>query len=213
MSADNISRMLNVGLTESMQIVSEANANLLRVAMPGCITEYDSSTHKATVQPLIQYQKEGGVVRDLAPIADVPVIHPRSTAGGVFLPLAPGDPVTLLVSDRELGTWQAGSGQKVLPPLHRAHDMADCWAIPGGYPDGLAPEPRFPDAVEIFLKPGTPFAVGNGTDELIDLMDQLIDAILAITQPITPTTGPTLSPLINATDFIELKTKLSAFKA
>ncbi len=209
----NAALMHKPDLVNMLEIALESHSNLLRVAMPGRVLKYDNQTHKAEVQPLIKYQKEGGEPRELAPIAGVPIAHPRSQAGAVYLPIAPGDPVTLLCSDRDLSRWRAGSGQTAMPLIMRAHDLADCWAIPGGYPDGIPPNPRFPDALEIWLKAGGKFAVGNGSEELVDLLVQLIDLILVTTQPITPTTGPTILPLANAADYNLLKTKLEAFKA
>ena len=165
-------------MSEVIDIVLEANSNTLRVAMPGKELAYDSGTHKATVQPLIQYRMEGmEKPRSLDPIAGVPIIHPRSSAGSIFLPLSEGDMVTLLVSDRDLSRWKAGNGQETAPQIARAHDLADCWAYPGGYPDGMPPAPRFPGAVEIKLAPGTPFAVSNGTAELLDKLDELMDKL------------------------------------
>ncbi len=113
--------------------------------------------------------------QSLAPIAGVPIMHPRSSKGSIYLPLSAGDMVTLLVSDRDLSRWKAGSGQETAPQMARAHDLADCWAFPGGYPDGVPPAPRFPGAVEVNLELGTGFAVGNGIVELIDLLVQFIE--------------------------------------
>ena len=199
------------GLTDTMRLVLESHSNLLRVAMPASVLEYDSSTHKAKVQPLVQYKREGGETQSLAPIAGVPIIHPRTAAGALFLPLAPGDCVTLLVSDRDLSRWKAGSGQQTMPTIARAHDLADCWAIPGGYPDGLAPEPRFAGAMEVWLPNGGKFAVGHGTDEIIDLIIQVIDYIettITFTNGGGPTGPPTNAPLLAI-----IKNKLEAFKA
>lgn len=175
--AANAALMHRPNLVDMLEIALESHSNLLRVAMPGRVLKYNNQTHKAEVQPLIKYQKEGGSPRDLAPIAGVPIVHPRSQAGAVYLPIAPGDLVTLLCSDRDLSRWRAGNGQTAMPLIMRAHDLADCWAIPGGYPDGIPPNPRFPDALEIYLSPGTKFAVSNGTTELMDKIDVLLDKL------------------------------------
>ena len=147
--ANNAALMQFPNLPDVIRIALESHANRLRVAMPGLITSYDSNKHKATIQPLVQYKKEGGETQSLAPIAGVPILHPRSRAGAIYLPLAAGDPVTLLVADRDLGRWKAGNGQETLPLVMRAHDLADCWAFPGGYPDGISPNPNFTGAVSV----------------------------------------------------------------
>lgn len=208
--ADHAAIMQSPTLPEMIRIAQESHGNRLRVAMPGRVTAYDNQTHKATVQPLIQYQKEGGSPRELAPIAGVPIAHPRSQAGAVYLPIAPGDPVTLLCSDRDLSRWRAGNGQTAMPLIMRAHDLADCWAIPGGYPDGIPPNPRFPDSLEIWLKPGGKFAVSNGAEELIALMVEFIDLALTDTYP---ETGGDTGVTNQATLWNALKTKLEAFRA
>lgn len=198
-------------LPDTFRLALEAHANQLRVALPGKILAYNPRTHKAKVQPLIQYRQEGGETRTLAPISGVPVIHPRSSAGGVYLPLATGDMVTLLMSDRNLDSWKAGSGQKTLPKTFRAHDLADCWAIPGGYPDGKAPKPRYPGSLELWLAPGKGLAISNPTDNLVDLLVQIIGLLL------TDTHGgnlgfPTTPPQLQVPQWNILKAQLEAFK-
>lgn len=210
--ASRAAMMQSPTLTDMIRLTMEAHSNLLRVAMPATVISYNSTTHKATVQPSIQYRREGGETQTLAPIAGVPVIHPRTQAGAIYLPVAKGDCVTLLVSDRDLSGWKAGSGQTNLPNVIRAHDLADCWAIPGGYPDGKTPRPRYTDALEIWLKEGTKFAVGNGAEELIDLLVQTLDLVLSDTHTCAGS-GNQSSTTLQATQWNTLKAKLETFKA
>lgn len=204
-------RMHFPNLPDTIDLVLESHSNRLKVAMPGKVTKYNKNTHKATVQPLVQYQIEGGETRSLAPISGVPVVHPRTAKGAVFLPMGPGDSVILLVADRDISAWKAGSGQESMPNIIRAHDLIDCWAIPGGYPDGLAPKPRFPDSLEMWLPEGGTFAIGNGTDEFLAIMDEFMDYVetqITFGNGGGPTGPPANSPLLTA-----IRAKLKAMKA
>ena len=169
----------NPRFPEVLRLVLEVAATEIRVAMPGRVTEYDDQTHLATVQPLIKAKtRTEADFQDLAPIQRVPVMHPRTAAAAILLPVAAGDPVTILFSDRALGRWKAGDAvNPVIPEAARMHDLSDCWAIPGGYPTGKPLAPSNPGALDIVLEPGTKVAVGNGTDELVQLLHDLMDYV------------------------------------
>ena len=210
----------SMSLAELIRTSQKSHGSRLRVALPGKVVSYNSKTHLATVQPLLMDLGTKEFPETLPPVPRVPIAHPRTAAGAVFLPVAKGDLVTLLFSDRALDAWKAGVGQPVDPDNTRQHDLSDCWAIPGGYPEGAKPGQRFPGALEVWLKPGTKFAVGNGTAELLAVIDDLASALgslLSAIQAETHTsalgypTGPPLPPAL--VEYIAAKAALDAAQA
>lgn len=145
-------------------------AGELRVCMPAEIQEYDADTMIASVQPLLRRRFYASPNPVLLPIINnVPVIHPRSGTAMIRLPVARGDLVTLVFSDRSLEQWIQGSGEAKYPDDPRQHHLTDAYAIPGGYPRGRQKTADNPDALEIVLEPGTKVSIGNGTDELLSI--------------------------------------------
>lgn len=199
-------------LSDLLGVFEEAQAKGLRVALPGVVKKYDSTTHLASVQPTVQRRGiGGGETIDLPVIPQVPVCHPRTAAASVVLPVKPGDLVTLLFSDRALDRWKYGSGSSPVPPdADRAHDLTDCWAIIGGYPAGAPFAPQYPDALEVQLASGTKIAVTNGSVELLSVLHEVVEYV---EQTITFSNGggPT-GPPTNASILSTIKAKLEQLK-
>ena len=151
----------------------------LRVSMPGKIESYDSNLQTAVVQPLNLRRAVSASSADKLPaIPDVPVVHPRTVKGALSMPVAAGDSVTLLFSDRAMDAWKATpGGVPVEPGSGRKHDLTDCVALLGGYPTGLPFVPAYSGALALQVNPGTKIALGNGVVEALDLVDQLIDTV------------------------------------
>jgi hypothetical protein len=111
----------------------------LHTAMPGIVRKYDAATQLADVQPSIQrrFRKPDGTegTRDFPVIVNVPVAFPR--AGGFFLsfPVAVGDFVLLVFSERSIDQWLEKGGIQD-PIVTTLHDLSDAIAIPGVYPKG-----------------------------------------------------------------------------
>ncbi len=100
--------------------------------LPGNILAYNASTRRARVQPANKMTfNDGRAPADYAPIDDVPVILPSAGGYTMTLPVANGDPVILVVSDRGLAefkkTFQAGS----VPEDGIDHTLRDCVALFG----------------------------------------------------------------------------------
>lgn len=208
-------------LTKVVQgIVDDATAEL-RVCMPGRIVEYDADTHLASVQPLLKRKFYGASESVLLPIVNnVPVVHPRTASAMVRLPVAPDDIVMMVFADRSIERWLDGDGTEVEPQDIRQHHISDAYCILGGYPSEAPITANNPDALEIFVVPGTKLTIGNGTDELVELAhgaftdlkelcDNLIDVLLNI-QLLTVTGvtgGPGVSGVpVNAPIFATLQT-------
>lgn len=193
----------------------------VRVCLPGKILKYNAETHLASVQPLLRrkfYKREQSEL--LPVISRVPVIHPRTSAAIIRMPVKENDLVTLVFADRSLENWIAGDGSDKDPLDTRMHHLNDAYALLGGYPEKKSLPANNPDALEIQVESGTKITVGNGQDELLKIAhdaftslkgvaDELKNTLSEI-QSITHTDsqgGVTTAPL-NATNFANIGTQV-----
>ena len=106
----------------------------VRVALPGRVTAYNSSTQRVDVQPLVKdgFEAEDGTRQTtrLPVIPDVPVVFPGSGAFRVTFPISVGDNILLVFSSSSIARWKA-SGGEVDPGDDRHHQLSDAVAIPG----------------------------------------------------------------------------------
>lgn len=116
----------------------------LRVAIPGIVQSFDTSTQMATVQIAIQENVRIPILQPnglppltaqkqtvaIAPLQTVPVMFLRSGGYSVLSPVNAGDECMLLFSDACISAWkQSGGVQKQL--RRRRHDLSDAVAIMG----------------------------------------------------------------------------------
>lgn len=115
-------------LQETLNSFRREIFSALQVAMPGIISSYDSSSGTASVQPALLRKTASG---DLlaAPVLDrVPVLLPSSD----YTPAA-GDFCLLIFADFCVDGFLQ-TGQPVIPPSPRAHDLSDAFALVGFCP-------------------------------------------------------------------------------
>ncbi len=202
-------------------------------AMPGQVESYNATLGLANIQPGIKrkFIKDNETV-NLPIINNVPVVFPRSGQAALTFPLKKGDSVLLVFSQRSLDNWKlAGGVVEAGDPRH--HDLSDAFAIPGGYPkveplvgvdpdnvvlqNGVANKVTVKsNAVELTTGIGKftvdnagKITLGNGSVDLLGLIDQLIDAICKLTVPTG--VGPSGIP-INKAEFSAIKTQLGLIK-
>ena len=104
----------------------------LHVAMPGIIRSYDPATATAEVQPALRRRTSAGDLVTAPVLSGVPVFLPSSE----FVPAA-GDHCLLIFCDFCIDGW-FDTGQPVLPPSPRMHDLSDAFAIVGFRPRTLS---------------------------------------------------------------------------
>lgn len=122
-------------------------ASQLWSSLPAVILDYDPTTCKATVRPLIKLRYVDGSQRDFPPVGNVPVITPATAFAGIKLPVSEGDKVVLHIQDRDIQTllFETNTGGVVSPEPSRCatarlHDLTDCVAYTGfGSFDGTIP--------------------------------------------------------------------------
>lgn len=116
-------------------------------SLPAVIEEYDQTTSKATVKPLIKMRYVDGSQKEFPPIYNVPVITPATAFAGMKLPVRVGDKVVLHIQDRDVQillhkttTEGLGNDDAIMCESARMHDLTDCVAYTGfGSFDSLHP--------------------------------------------------------------------------
>lgn len=108
----------------------------VHTALPGVVVSYDEATQTASVRPAFKFAyrdaTDGTVKRYTPPaIPKVPVAFPGGGDFSITWPLAAGDSVLLVFSERSLDEWRqvAGSGHE--PGDLRRFDLSDAIAYPG----------------------------------------------------------------------------------
>ena len=145
-------------------------AGELRVCLPGRIESYDPDTHLASIQPLIKRRFYARKMAVSLPIINrVPVIHPRTANAYIRLPVARGDLVTMVFTDRSMEAWLQGDGAETEALDTRQHHLSDAYAILGGYPEKKKITADNPEALEIHVEDGVKITIGNGTEELLQI--------------------------------------------
>ena len=129
MSEDTRPNLARV-LTQAIARAGES----IRVALPAKVVAYDASIQAVDVQPMIKdrFENEDGDIESetLPVIPRVPVVFPGANGFRVTFPIAVGDTVLLVFSDRSLDVW-LDQGRVVDPNDPRTHSLADAIAIPG----------------------------------------------------------------------------------
>lgn len=109
----------------------------VRTALPGIVKAYDPAKRTAMVQPARRGKATTGVF-DLSPISAAPVLWPRFGGFVMVGKLNPGDPVLVVVSDRELDQWLL-TGAPYDPKTTRRHELTDAMVLPS--PPGPSTKP------------------------------------------------------------------------
>lgn len=116
-------------LPQLVEVIVRETMRRTRVAGPGLARSVDMSTGLVGVQPAIAAAGE-----DAEPIIpDVHLLQLRTSLFEITLPVAAGDSLQIIHSDRSLDEWSAGAGAlPVQAGDARAHDITDAVAIPLG---------------------------------------------------------------------------------
>lgn len=136
MSNEELSR--SPELEEVLRAANEYFLEDVHTSLPGRIEEYDSSTQKCSVKPLIKRRMVTGngkeLIEELPILPDVPVAFQRSEAFFMSFPLKKGDHVMVHFMERSIDKWLAGNGADTDPGELRKFDFTDAVAVPGLYP-------------------------------------------------------------------------------
>lgn len=193
--------------------VMEALFNV-HTSMPGRVVSVNKKNSSLKVQPVLKRRFEGEEPVNLPVVNGVPLVYPSSGKYKIKFPVEVGDYVLLCFSERSVDKWKSEGGV-VDPEDYRKFNLSDAFAIPGGKP--LTENGAMPDNFEIEGPAGKikfdddgKFSVDNGANELIALLVELLEKLIAA-QVITGI-GPQNFFASTVSDFQQLKTKLETFK-
>lgn len=182
----------------------------LHVSLPAAVEKYDGK--KADVRILIKRELIDGTDFELPVITNVPVVWPRTAKAEIHLPLAAGDTGTLLFCERSLDTWLVQGGC-INPKDFRKHDLSDAQFIPGLKPfsEETAYDPERlvikHDQTVMSMKPSGEFKFTNGTEELMDLVSQLITKVEETNADLAIATTNTLLGPMQLNNFADFSTR------
>lgn len=121
-----------VPLTAIRTWVAEFIKNNIHTAFPGLILEYNEATKRAKVQPgvkMLMTLDAGGGTPSRAPIFDVPVVWPGGAGLSFLCPLAKGNAVLLVCSERGLTEFKRQFAEGA-PDPESLFSPADAIALP-----------------------------------------------------------------------------------
>lgn len=180
----------------------------MHVGMVGRVVAYDAARQRVDVQPVVRGRYEEGESFTFPRLVGVPVRFPCGGGFALTWPLVDGDFVWLDFGERSLDEWRSLGGDDVEPKTARRFDLADAVAYAGIRPDGQPLASASTDALVIGQDGGpsplqlrvgpSGIDLGNGTDDLLDLVRQLVDALASAT--VATALGP--SPLDPATQLL-----------
>lgn len=213
-----------ISLCDAVRQTFLYHQNNIHVSLPASIVSYDFQKQKAVVQPLLNKSWADGTETPMPILENVPVIFPRSGGASLTFPVNEGDTCLLVFIERSTDLWLTVGGQ-VTPDDSRKFDLSDAVAIMGLFPFVENSEADNNDDVilsyagsyiriqkngSVQVKTSNKVAVGNSTDELLDILDQLLGLLQGLTVMGTAFGGP-----LNATFVINvgtLQTKLNNIK-
>jgi len=169
----------------------------LKVCIPASVTKINGDQN-VDVQPLFKSRLITGEVKIIPPVQQVPVSMMMGNDFSVRLPVAVGDTGYLIIADRNMDAWLAGSGGIVDPLDSRSHNLTDAIFVPGLVPMGKQTKIGGTDLVITngklvakFQKAGT-FVVTNGANELLDLLVQITNECQSLSQTLSTDTVNTM---------------------
>lgn len=204
-------------LSDILNTAIRYNLSNVHTSFPGKVLEYSAGNQKANIQPLIKKVYMDKRVESYPVLTNVPVVFPRTANSIISLPIKKGDLVLVIITERSIDQWLEKTGEESEPVSNRRFDLSDAVAIPGLYPFGSSSDA---DADSILIKNGQTkikmdddgkLELGSDSAQLLDIIDQLIDAISLLTVlgalPGVPTSVP-----INLATFTSLKATLATIK-
>jgi len=143
-------------LSEILDIWLDSRLRRVHTILPGKIVEYDYTTRKAKVKPLIKMKMRDNTNLSIDPIDNVPVLIYGTNKANIYIPIKKDDGVLLLFSESPMGNYLNSTTEQEADDLRR-FNLADCIAIPG-----------------LWSFKSVPTAPDNGNDFFINFQDAKI---------------------------------------
>ncbi len=154
-------------LWDAITAAIESRLSGIHVALPGLVEKYDHETAKAEVLPALRKNYREGAAESLPIIANVPVVWPRTSEFIMAAPLARGDGVLLVFSERSLDEYLSKT-REVTPNDRRKFDLSDAVAIPGLFGFNVETGVDAGNEVQIRYKDASITIDGTGTVDIND---------------------------------------------
>ncbi|MDE2846012.1 MAG: Gp138 family membrane-puncturing spike protein [Gemmatimonadota bacterium] len=110
----------------------------LHTSVPGLVEIYDPTTRRARVKFALKQVRTDGSEVAKAPIVDVPVVFPSGGGFTLTFPIAQGDPVMVLFSERGIAAFKKTFAEAT-PTEGQYHQETDAVALPGFGPLSITP--------------------------------------------------------------------------
>jgi hypothetical protein len=176
-------------LAEVIRAFVREGAADLHVSIPAKVVRVELAKGLVDAQPLVKDLFEGQAV-SVPVITNVPIVWPGAGGFRLTFPIAVGDTVLLVFSDRSLDLWLEKGGE-VDPKDPRRHTLSDAIAIPGLRSFSAPWSGAAADGVTLGKDGGTyqPAALGQDVrDELDDLRTKFGSHTHAVTVTVDPST-------------------------
>ncbi len=125
-------------LTTTLRWILEQYKKTLNTSLPGLVETYDPATRRARVRIALRKVDNDGKAEERTPAVNVPVLYPSGGGFTFIFPLAEGDPVMLIFSQRGLTEFKK-TYELSTPDRTRIMDGADVVAVPGFGPLEVMP--------------------------------------------------------------------------
>jgi len=156
-------------------------------------------------------------------LLEVPMSYPGSKNSVDDCPLEQGDELDVFFSDRSLEQWITSEPQKLANPIKDSVNHAFCYPI-NTHHNNFTDTPGSSIGKRITVKSGKKIQIGNGTDELLSLLNDNLTEVIAGLKYVRdsstysngggptgpPSNGSLLSPII--TNLEKTKTALGNIK-
>lgn len=183
--------MTDVRTPELADIIRQAIDDRLadvHTMLPGRINEYDPSTQKADVEPLIrrlQSTIDGELTEDLPIIPGVPVVFPRTQSFKLTMPVSPGDRCMIVFCESSTEAYQIGDGRQgssdrikpTDPDTFERFNLTDAVCLLGWYNDTEALSAADQDGMQLGKDGGAIIHIG---DDLVELYQKGASEFVAL---------------------------------
>ena len=99
----------------------------------------DMGEMRVDVQPVINHMYKDGTLLEYPPIGNVPLIFPSTRNSAITMPVAQGDTVMLMFSQKDMSIFKAGADRPHDPNTRRWMNLNDAVAIVGVHPFSKSP--------------------------------------------------------------------------
>ena len=121
-------------IVTAMQNFLDSRLLDFHTTIPGKILSYNTSTEKATVQPLVRLQRKVNqeiITVEIPPIENVPVMKMSTSTFILKFPIKKNDGCALFFSEVGIGNFINGTGEIVDPDDLSRFSLTDAFCIPG----------------------------------------------------------------------------------